>query len=83
MIELEGMAELQAELVSLTETVRAYSETDVSKAAVRMLDALMASYVPDLMNCMPDKLGFHQAAMQQAMALRKVFAGEEFSDPRV
>lgn len=83
MIDLQQQAELQAELVAMADVVRSYSETDVSKAAVRMLDALMVSYVPDLMACTPEKLGFHQAAMQQVASLRKVFAGEEYADPRI
>ncbi len=83
MIEPNEKDAMRAELVALADVVRAYSETDVNKAAVRMLDALAVCYVPDLMNCTPERLGFHQAAMQQVMALKKIFAGEEYSDPRV
>jgi hypothetical protein len=70
-------------LTAAAQTVSAYSGTDVSHAAIEMLDILVAGYVAELMNCTPERLGHYQAAAKQAMALRKVFDGSELADPRI
>jgi hypothetical protein len=69
----------------LTDATRVMTEfrgSDASLAAVRLLDALVTSYVGDLMNCKPEQLAHYQAATQQALQLRRVLMGD-FVSPRI
>ena len=71
------------ELVDACAAVREYAGSPASKAAIRMLDALEASYVIDLRDVQEGGLVRLQSALKQAAALRDVFAGSEDVLPKI
>mgnify|MGYP000196212478 CR=1 FL=1 len=70
-------------LIGTTELVTAYVGSDTSKAAVAMLDMLIAVYCMDLMNVTPADLLPKQAAIKQAMAIRNLLAGDSKEIPKI
>ena len=82
-ITMQDEMQVTQALQSAAAVVAQYRGTDVSHAAIQMLDTLAASYVMDLMTCTPERLSHYQAAIKQCIALRQVFEGLEFSDPRI
>ena len=63
-------------LINSVQAVRAYADSDLSKHAIEMLDALAASYCLELINVAPEGLVRLQSALKQVSALRDVFAND-------
>jgi hypothetical protein len=70
-------------LIEANRNVRAYADSDASKHAIELLDALMASYCVDLIHVSPDGLIRLQAALQQVTALRDTFANDGMNIPKI
>jgi hypothetical protein len=74
---------VHAELVGATEVVRAYSESDGSKAMVKMLDALAQGYAMDIVDCTVNELVHLQSCIKQIYALRAVISNETQNIPKI
>lgn len=83
MITDKEEAAITAELQQAVDVLKAYAGSDASNAAIALLDVLAASYVPGLMHCTAAELPKAQASINQVLALRRVFAGDEFAHPRI
>lgn len=70
-------------LVEATRAVRGYAGSDVSRAVVEMLDALVASYCLDLIYVKPEGLIRLQSALQQVTALRDVLSDDGRDIPKI
>jgi len=71
------------ELGGLCDHVAQYQGSEMSRVVIKMLDALIESYMCDLVRCLPDELLKKQALIQQSMALKRVFEGDSGSLPKV
>lgn len=74
---------VQRELIDACRVVRAYAESDGSKAVVAMLDAMGKSYTMDLVNCSVDQLIQIQSCIKLTYALRGVLTAESQNIPKI
>jgi len=70
-------------LTESAQSVAAFAGTDCARVAVKMLDALAAGYMLDMLTCKPESVPHYQACARQALALAKVFEGETMASPRI
>ena len=64
-------------------TIIEYAGSDVSVAAIKLLDTLATSYMHDLSSVQPDGLIRLQAALRQVNALRDLFKGGQGLIPKI
>jgi hypothetical protein len=74
---------VQAELIETTKVVRAYAESEGSRAIIAMLDALGQSYAMDIVHCTVDQLVQLQSSIKQVYALRNVIANDGMNIPKI
>ena len=70
-------------LIESAKAVRAYADSDLSRHAIELMDALAASYCLDLINVAPEGLVKIQSALKQVAALRDVFANDGIDIPKI
>ena len=75
--------DIHVDLDSAAGVVRQFRGSESSMSVLKMLDATASAYAIDLVSCAPDDLRFRQALMQQTMALRRVFMGDDYASPRI
>lgn len=71
------------QMASAAVVVRAFASSDSARALIALLDALIASYLLDLLHVTPDSLVRVQAAIKQAQAIRAVVADESTDIPKI
>lgn len=76
-------AQMHDRLKEETLSTAQFSGSDVSGQAIRMLDALIASYAMDLVRVAPEGLIRIQSALQQAQILRSIFKGDALDTPKI
>lgn len=79
----DDSARVHATLKAETFNLGQFAGSDASTQALVMLDALIAAYSLDLIRVPPEGLIRLQSALQQAQALRAVFAGEALDIPKI
>lgn len=75
--------EVHRELVDACKSAREYVGSSASRAVIRMLDALEASYVIDLREVSESGLVRLQSAIRQSASIRDVIAGKEDTLPKI
>jgi hypothetical protein len=83
MSHLDISQRAHASLLDSCKAVRAYADSELSKHAIDMLDALAAGYCVDLIHVQPEGLVRLQSALQQVSALRDVFANDGADIPKI
>lgn len=70
-------------LADAAQVVAEFRGSDGSVAVVRMLDALVTSYMGELMHCTPERLAHYQAAIRQSLQIKRVLMGDADVSPRI